>query len=136
MAVPLSDAARELADGANFATVATLNPDGGPQTSIVWITREGDDLLFSTARHRRKARNLERDPRVSITIVDGRDPYTHVEVRGRAELTDDRYNALGNELSHKYLGTDAPDDPEWLERVRVRVVPEKVVGWGTVGGGL
>jgi PPOX class probable F420-dependent enzyme len=128
MAVPLSEAARELADGANFATVATINPDGGPQTSVVWIGRDGDDLLFSSARHRRKVRNLARDPRVSITIIDGRDPYTHVEVRGRAKLTDDPSNALGNVLSHKYLGTDAPGDPEWFERVQVRVVPHKVVG--------
>lgn len=128
MAVPLSDEARRLADGANFATVATLNPDGGPQTSVIWVARDGDDLMFGTARHRRKARNIARDPRVSITLLDGRDPYRHVEVRGRAQVSADPGNALHNVLSRKYLGTDAPADPDWLERVQVRVVPDKVVG--------
>jgi PPOX class probable F420-dependent enzyme len=127
MGVALNETARRLADANTFATVATLNRDGGPQTSVVWVKREGDDVLFSTTRQRRKGRNLMRDPRISLTLVDPDDPYTHVEIRGRAELTDDPHNALGNELSHKYLGVDAPPDPEWARRVVVRVVAERVV---------
>jgi PPOX class probable F420-dependent enzyme len=127
MGVALNETARRLADANTFATVATLNRDGGPQTSVVWVKREGDDVLFSTTRQRRKGRNLTRDPRISLTLVDPDDPYTHVEIRGRAELTDDPDNALGNELSHKYLGVDAPPDPEWARRVVVRVVAERVV---------
>jgi len=125
--VPLNDTARRLLDAKTFAAVATLNPDGSPQTSIVWVKREGDVAVFSTTKQRKKGRNLLRDPRLSITLVDPEDPYTHVEIRGRAELTDDPPNALGNELSHKYLGEDAPPDPEWAERVQVRVQPEHVV---------
>ena len=59
-----------LLDGTNVATVATLNPDGGPQTSVVWIVRNGDFVLFSTTARRQKARNLARDPRVSLTVFD------------------------------------------------------------------
>jgi PPOX class probable F420-dependent enzyme len=127
MGVALNETARRLADANTFATVATLNPDGGPQTSVVWVKREGDDVLFSTTRQRRKGRNLMRDPRISLTLVDPEDPYTHVEIRGRAQLTDDPDNALGNELSHKYLCVDAPPDPDWARRIVVRVVAERVV---------
>ena len=127
MTVPLNDTARRLLDAKTFATVATLNPDGGPQTSVVWVKREGDVPVFSTTKQRRKGRNLLRDPRISLTLVDPEDPYTHVEIRGRAELTDDPGNALGHELSHKYVGVDPPQDPEWAERVQVRVIADKIV---------
>ncbi len=63
MAVALDEVARKLLDGRNFATVATLNPDGGPQASVVWILREGDTVLFSAIATRRKVLNLARDPR-------------------------------------------------------------------------
>jgi PPOX class probable F420-dependent enzyme len=128
--VALTDTARRLLDTTTFATVATLNRDGGPQTSVVWVKRDGDDVLFSTTKQRRKGCNLARDPRISLTLIDPGDPYTHVEIRGRAELTDDPDNALGNELSHKYLGVDAPHDPEWVQRIQVRVIAERVVGQG------
>ena len=127
MTVRLNDTARRLLDAKTFAAVATLNPDGSPQTSVVWVKREGDVAVFTTTKQRKKGRNLLRDPRLSITLVDPEDPYTYVEIRGRAELTDDPPNALGNELSHKYLGEDAPPDPEWAERVQVRVQPDHVV---------
>ena len=127
MSIQLSESALRLVDGANYAVLATVNPDGSPQTSVVWVKREGDVAVFTTTRQRKKGRNLMRDPRISVTLVDPEDPYTHVEIRGRAELTDDPPNALGTELSHKYLGVDPPPDPEWAERVQVRVQPEHVV---------
>ncbi|MBO0877124.1 MAG: PPOX class F420-dependent oxidoreductase, partial [Pseudonocardia sp.] len=87
--VPLSATARNLVDGVNFATVATLNPDGSPQNSVVWVARDGDAVLFSTTTGRRKARNLARDPRVSLSIHAADDPYNYVEIRGVAEVTRD-----------------------------------------------
>src|SRR3954454_2145915 len=104
MATALNEATRLLVDDPNFAVVATINPDGSPQQSVLWVKREGDHVLFTTTEHRRKGRNLARDPRVGILIVDPGDPYRYVEIRGRAQLTPDPDNALGNELSHKYLG--------------------------------
>jgi PPOX class probable F420-dependent enzyme len=130
MGIALSDTARRLLDTTTFATVATLNPDGGPQTSVVWVKRDRDDVVFTTTKQRRKGRNLARDPRISLTLVDSGDPYTHVEIRGRVEMTDDPDNALGHELSRKYLGVDAPPDPEWAERIQVRVIAERVLGEG------
>jgi pyridoxine/pyridoxamine 5'-phosphate oxidase len=63
VAVVFDEATRRLLDDRNFATVATLNPDGGPQTSVVWILREGDTVVFSATAARQKARNLARDAR-------------------------------------------------------------------------
>jgi PPOX class probable F420-dependent enzyme len=128
VAITLNEATRRLLDGKNLATAATLNPDGSPQSTVIWVTRDGDALLFSTTRQRRKGRNLARDPRISVLVVDADDPYNYVEIRGRAELTDDPDDALGNELTHKYMDQDAPPEPESVRRIIVRVVPEKVAG--------
>lgn len=127
MAVTLDEKTRELLDGKNFATVATLNPDGAPHTSVVWIARDGDAVVFSVTTARRKARNLARDPRVSITVYDVANPYVSVDIRGRAELIDDPDRSLPNRLSHKYLGQDWPAEPEDVHRVIVRVTPDKIV---------
>lgn len=121
----LSEAARRVLDGKNFATVATVNPDGAPQSSVVWVTREGDALLFSTRTERQKARNLARDPRISVSIFDLDNPYYSVEIRGRAELIEDPEGALRTQLSRKYFGQDPPLEPDGA-RLIVRVVPEKI----------
>jgi PPOX class probable F420-dependent enzyme len=123
----LDDFARALIDGHNFATVATLNRDGGPQTSVVWIDRDGDAVVFSITDDKQKARNLARDPRISLTVFDRENPYRSVEVRGTAELIDDPKRELSYRLTHKYLGQDPPPDPPGSNRLIVRVTPERVV---------
>ena len=82
MGITLDDEIRRLLDGRHFAVLATINPDGAPQTSAMWVGRDGDDVLFSTVAGRRKHRNLERDPRASVTVLDADDPYNYVELRG------------------------------------------------------
>lgn len=120
------DDVTELLDGNPFATVATLNPDGSPQTSVVWVMRDGDAIAFSTTERRQKARNVTRDPRVSMTIYDTANPYRTVEVRGRAQVTPDEGNVFQRAVNRKYLDDDPPPDPAGTVRVVVRVVPEKV----------
>ena len=127
VAVTLDDATRELLDGRNFATVATLGPDGAPHTSVIWIDRDGDALVFSTLANRQKARNLARDPRVSVSVFDLANPYRTVEIRGRAELIEDPDRSLSYQVTHKYLGVDPPTDPPGDRRLIVRLVPEKVI---------
>jgi PPOX class probable F420-dependent enzyme len=124
----LPQLARELLDGPNFATVVTLQPDGAPQASIVWVKRNGDDVLFSTIRGRRKTTNLETDPRTTVVITDVASPYRYAEVRGRAEITDDPTAALIHELARKYTGQPF-DLPPGQERVIVRVRPAHVVSY-------
>ena len=126
MAIVFDDLIRELLDGKNFATVATVNPDGGPQTSVVWILRDGDTVLFSALSTRRKVINLARDPRVSLTVFDTANPYQSVEIRGTAELSGDPGKTLPRALSQKYLGEDPPPEPDELTRVIVRVIPQKI----------
>ncbi|WP_280399023.1 PPOX class F420-dependent oxidoreductase [Nocardia carnea] len=120
---------RRLLDGRNFATVATLGPDGSPQTSVVWMDRDGDTVVFSSTADKRKVRNLRADPRIGLTIFDIANPYHSVDIRGTAELTDDPEKALPRRLSQKYLGQDPPAEPGHLRRVIVRVIPHKVTGF-------
>jgi PPOX class probable F420-dependent enzyme len=127
MALHLKDSIRQVLDAKNFASVATVNPDGGPQASVVWIVRDGDAVLFSTTSARQKARNLERDPRVSLTIFDLANPYHSVEIRGTAELTEDPARTLPQQLSQKYLGEDPPPEPDDVVRLIVSVTAERVV---------
>lgn len=123
------DTTRQLVDGTNFAVLATLNPDGSPQTSVIWIGLDGDAVVFSSRADRKKTRNVQRDPRVSLTVIDATDPYRTVEIRGKAEVFDDPERELGRRLSHKYVGEDPPAEPPEVKRVIVRVVPEKVISF-------
>jgi PPOX class probable F420-dependent enzyme len=124
---PLSDLARRLVDAPTFAVVSTTNPDGAPQASVIWVKRDGDDILFSTIRGRRKTRNLERDPRASVVLYDPADPYAYVEVRGTVSITEHGGRDLINELSLKYDGKPFPVEGPDRIRVVVRMHPERVV---------
>ncbi|MGZ9929181.1 PPOX class F420-dependent oxidoreductase [Streptomyces sp. NC-S4] len=133
MSAELSDDLKKLIDDSPvFATVATIQPDGSPQLSVTWLTRDGDDLLVSTTVGRRKEKNLRADPRITVMINPANAPYTYAEVRGTAELTTEGGQELINELSRKYTGKDYADfnpaSKDDAERVVVRVSPRKVVG--------
>ncbi|AUY51119.1 PPOX class F420-dependent oxidoreductase [Streptomyces sp. CB01881] len=129
MAAHLSDRAKALIDGKSFAVVSTLQPDGSPQSSVVWVKRDGEDILFSTVEGRRKHLNLVKDPRISLVVNPPESPYTYLEVRGEVTLTREGGRELIDELADKYRGEkvynyDGPDDV----RVVVRITPRKVVG--------
>lgn len=101
-------------------------PGGGPQTSVVWILREGATVLFSVTAARQKARNLARDPRISMTVFETGNPYHSVEIRGTAELAEDPGKSLPRALSHRYLGEDPLPQPDEVTRLIVRVIPERI----------
>jgi PPOX class probable F420-dependent enzyme len=124
----LPSRAKDLLDAANFATVATIQPGGEPQTSVVWVRADGDDVLFSTIKGRRKYANLTRDPRVSVLVWDAADPYLYGEIRGSAEITDDPQAELIEELAIKYTGQSFGHRPG-EQRVIVRVRPDHVVSY-------
>ncbi|MER7585318.1 PPOX class F420-dependent oxidoreductase [Kitasatospora sp. NPDC097691] len=135
MTATLNDAVRSLIDAPIPAVLATLNPDGGPQTSVVWIGRDGDDLLVSTAAGRRKERNLRRDPRAGLTVYDPADPLRYVEIRGLATVTEDTGRAVAAALAEQYEGPGAGQEyldlPAEVVRVVVRITPTKVLGTAT-----
>jgi PPOX class probable F420-dependent enzyme len=113
----------------NFATVGTLNHDGSTQLSIVWIDWDGEHVLFNTAAGRVKPRNLERDPRVSVLVVDRQDGYRWVAVRGVAELTTEGADEHIDKLARKYTGEGWQPKPG-ERRLVVRVRPEHVSAYG------
>ena len=128
MSMTLNDATLRLLDGKNYAVLATVNPDGSPQTSVIWVGRDGGDVLFSTVEGRVKHRNMVRDPRVSISVIDWVDPENYIELRGRVSMTPDVGRQLDTQLSWKYDGKDPGEDRPGAVRVVVRLVVEKVTG--------
>jgi PPOX class probable F420-dependent enzyme len=129
MGFELSDATRRLLDGRNFSVLATINPDGSPQSSVMWLARDGEDVLFSTVAGRRKHRNMVRDPRVSVSVWDAEDPYSYVELRGSVTMSDDVGRAFDTVLSWKYDGKDPDPDVPGAVRLVVRLVVEKATGY-------
>ncbi len=103
-------------------------PDGSPQVSPVWVDVEDGQVLFNTAEGRLKPKNLRRDPRVAISIVDDENPYENVLIRGRAvELTQEGADDHVGALANRYMGVDEyPLRQPGEERVIVRIEPEKV----------
>ncbi|GGV48306.1 PPOX class F420-dependent oxidoreductase [Streptomyces spectabilis] len=132
MSAALSEDLKSLLDTPVFVTVATIQPDGSPQLSPVWVTRDGDDVLISTTIGRQKEKNLRRDPRVTVLFQPFDAPYTYAEIRGTAQLTTEGGQELIDELSRKYTGKDYADfnpaSKDDAQRVVVRVTPRKVVG--------
>jgi PPOX class probable F420-dependent enzyme len=105
----LSADIRQLLDRPNFAHLATLMLDGSPQSAPVWVGREGDRILVCTGEGSLKARNTRRDPRIALSIVDMRDPYMEVQLRGRVvERRPDPDLTLMDPISQKYTGKPFP----------------------------
>jgi PPOX class probable F420-dependent enzyme len=129
MTLPLTQPTLALVDGKNYAVLATVNRDGSPQTSVIWVGRDDDGVLFTTVAGRVKHRNMVRDPRVSITVIDSADPENYAELRGRVEsITPDVGRQMDVQLSWKYDGRDPAPDRPGAVRVVVRIAVEKVTG--------
>jgi PPOX class probable F420-dependent enzyme len=111
-----------------FASLATLMPDGSPQVTPVWCDFDGKHVLFNTARGRVKDKNLQREPRVSLAILDPDNPYRYLEVRGRiAERTEQGADEHINKLAKKYLDLDKyPYRQPGEVRVIYKIKPERI----------
>lgn len=108
MGVPLPEDLKEVLDGPNFAHLTTLDPDGHPQASAMWVGREGDLIHMNTEVGRRKERNLRRDPRVAISISPHRDPYANWSIQGRVvELRREGARDEIDRFAERYLGGPA-----------------------------
>jgi PPOX class probable F420-dependent enzyme len=124
--VALTEKQVRILNGRHFATVATVNPDGSPEATVVWIETDGTYVYFNTAFPRLKARNLERDPRVAITVFDPKHPYDDVlAIRGRAELIRDGADEHIDKLSRMYKG-EPFNFRRGQTRVIVKVTPEQI----------
>ena len=105
----LSDETKQLLDSANFIHLATLMPDGSPQSVPVWAGRDGDRIVICTGESSLKAKNTARDARVAISIVDFDNPYSEVQIRGRVvERRPDPDLKIMDPISVKYTGKPFP----------------------------
>jgi len=132
-AVTIPDKYQDLLNGKKaFAVLATLMPDGTPQVTPVWFDYDGHNLLFNSARGRQKDKNVRRDSRVTLTILDPENPYRYIEVRGRVtDITQEGADDHINKLAKKYLDKDVyPFRQPGEVRVLYTVRPEKVHGMG------
>jgi PPOX class probable F420-dependent enzyme len=132
MADVLSEKARALISRPVLASLATLNPDGSPQITPLWVDLDGDAVVFNTAQGRKKARNLERDSRVAVTVIDPDDQYNVVAFRGTvADVTTDGADAHIDALAKKYLGVDTyPMRRDDEVRIRVTVRTDHIAMQG------
>ena len=107
MSQSIPDKYRDLFTKRAFASLATLMPDASPQVTPVWVDLEGDLVLVNTAKGRQKDKNMRRDSRVALAIIDPDNPYRYLEIRGRiAEITEDGADAHIDRMAKKYLGVD------------------------------
>jgi len=108
--IDLSEKVRTLIEGPNYAHIATLMPDGSPHSVPTWVGLEGDHIAFQTDPKSRKARNIERDPRIAISITDLEQPYTMAQIRGQVteRVEGEAAWTIIDRLSRKYTGQPYP----------------------------
>jgi len=128
LATKLTPKAIGLIEGKNFAHLATLSPDGSPHVAPVWVDHDGDVILINTAVGRIKQRNVTKDPRVSISIVDQNNPYERTTIKGRVtEQTKQGADAHIDKLAKKYTGSDKYQNRQPGEqRIILKIVPIRV----------
>lgn len=124
---------RDIFERESYAHFATVMPDGTPQVTPVWVDHEdGEYVLVNTARGRRKEKNIRRNPKVGVSVLDPDDPYRYVSVRGEAELTEEGAVDHIDKLARQYMGVDEyPHHGEEAgPRVIVRISTDHVVTSG------
>jgi PPOX class probable F420-dependent enzyme len=126
-AIPASHADL-LSDKPAFGQLATVNPDGSPQVTPVWVDFDGTNLVVNTARGRKKTRNLANEARVALSIMDPQNPYRYLGIQGRVvEMTEAGADAHIDKMAKKYIGKDQyPWRSPGEQRVLVKIAPEKV----------
>jgi PPOX class probable F420-dependent enzyme len=127
-----SDAARQAAtrilSGPHLAILSTSNPDGSPQASVIFVKPDGDDVLFSTIKGRRKTVNMQRDPRVSLLVhsLPGGEEITYAAISGSVQLTNDPEGAFHQVMYDLYMGGATPPPEPGAERLIVRLQPKRI----------
>jgi PPOX class probable F420-dependent enzyme len=123
----------ELLGAKNFCNVSTIRADGSVHSVPVWVDVQDGVPLLNTARGRSWQKNLERDPRITLTVQNLENPYEYVTIRGRTtEMTHDGADAHIDSLAKKYMDVDEyPLRQPGEERLIVRVEPEVVKHWGS-----
>lgn len=124
----IPDSHADLFKKAAFGNLATLMSNGSPQVTPIWVDYDGEYVRFNSAKGRVKDRNVRRDPRVAVSILDPENPYRYLEIRGRVvEITEKGADDHINQLSQKYLGKSVyPYRQPGEVRVTYKIAPERV----------
>lgn len=125
----LIDSVTKLLNGKDFSFLATLNKDGSPQVTPIWVDSDGDYVLLNTAMGRVKQKNTMRDPRVAVAVLDMSNPYKYAAIRGRVveQLPGQTAEDHIDKLAKKYLGKNKyPFRQAGEKRVILKIVPEHV----------
>lgn len=125
----LTDEQRAYFQKPNFGHLATLNPDGSPHVTPVWIDVDNEHILVNTAKGRHKVQNMQRDPRVAVEVPEQENPYSMLSVNGEVvEMTEKGADEHIDELTMKYLGKDKyPFRQPGEERLIIKIRPTKVI---------
>ena len=127
----LSEAEARMFLDPNYAVASTVRADGCPQTTVVWVDYDGDDVLFNTAEGRYKPEYIRKSGRAGLHVTNAQDPYKWISVAGPAELTHEGADEHIDKLAKKYLGADSyPFRKEGEQRIIVRIKPEHVNSYG------
>lgn len=124
--MPLEARVRELAQGKNLASVTTLLPDGTPMTQPLWVDADDEHVMLNTEVHRQKFKNVQRDPRVTVLIIDPEAPQLYIEVRGHVveSVTGPEAREHIDVLAQKYTGGNYRNAIQ-SERVILRIAPDR-----------
>jgi PPOX class probable F420-dependent enzyme len=131
MPVKLSQSVKTLLSDKAYGHVVTLNSDGKPQVTMVWIDVDGDEVLFNTAEGRRKPQNLRRDPRIIVSVQDRSDPQAYAVFHGKARVTEAGADEHIDKLAKRFLGADKyPFRQPGEKRLIVRISVDRIGGYG------
>ncbi len=124
----LDDKTKTLASGGNFAVLTTLMEDGTPQSHVMWVDHDDEHILINTEIHRQKYRNVSRDPRATVTIIESSNSYSYAEVRGRVvdEVHGTRAREHIDELSQRYFGRPYANEIR-SARVILKIRPDREI---------
>jgi PPOX class probable F420-dependent enzyme len=132
MSQAIPDKYRDLFTKRAFASLGTLMPDGSPQVTPVWCDSDGEHVIVNSAKGRQKDKNIRRDPRVALAVIDPDNPYRYLEIRGRVvEIVEHGADAHIDKMAKKYLGADKyPYRQPGEVRVMYKIQPERVSTMG------
>jgi PPOX class probable F420-dependent enzyme len=125
----LTDSQSRMFTEPYYGIASTVRPDGSPQSTVVWVDYDGENVVFNTAEGRAKPRYIRQNPNVSVTVLDPADPFRWIAVSGPAELSEEGAAEHIDKLSYKYRGRSFRLGPN-EKRLIVRVAPEKVTAVG------
>ena len=132
MATAIPEKFLDLFQKKAFASLATLMPDGSPQVTPVWVDYDGNHVIVNSARGRQKDKNMQRNAKVALSILDPDNPYRYLEIRGKVDdITEQGADAHIDKMAKKYMGQDKyPYRREGEVRVLYKIAPTKTTQMG------